>query len=35
MPDAFLGLPQAEQREALEVAAARSGLPLNQLEKDI
>ncbi len=33
MPDAFLGLPTGEQREALAVAPGRSGRPTHLLEK--
>ena len=35
MADAFLSLPDAERREALEFAAARSGRPAHLLEKDV
>ena len=35
MPEAFLGLPPAEQREALAVASDRSGRPVHLLEKDV
>jgi len=35
MPEAFLGLPPGDQREALEVASDRSGRPMHLLEKDV
>ena len=35
MPDIFLQLPAADRREALSVAATKSGRPIHLLEKDI
>ena len=35
MPDAFFALSPADRRDALEVAAARSGRAVHLLEKDV
>lgn len=35
MPEPFLSLPSADRKEALTVAADRSGLPAHLLEKDV
>jgi hypothetical protein len=35
MPDEFLNLSQEDQKEALEVAASKSGRPPHLLEKDV